>query len=332
MIADAVAVSRRSQLGRLFASRREEFIIGTVPYVILGILVALYGYLQPESLTHDQLILTMNLAMVLMFVSVGQTFVLLSGGIDLSVAGTMSVANTVAAVYISSADRTVWVTLIVIALGWVPGVANGVIIVYFNLQPFIVTLGTWFVLAGIALYILPTAGGSFVHERYAQLSGGSTFGVDHTIWLVLGVGVVGSWFLRTRLGLEIRALGADPTAARLAGVRTTLAILVTYGVSSLFATMAGLLLASQSLSGDPTIGDKYLLTCVAAAVVGGTSLFGGSATVIGTIVGALVLGYISRVTFALELAAEWSLIIAGSLLILAVAIQGLVRAFVRRQR
>lgn len=332
MSAEAATLSRRSGFLKLLAIRREELLIGAVPYVILAILVGLYGYLQPQSLTGEQLVLTMNLALVLMLVSVGQTFVLLSGGIDLSVAGVMSVANTLAAVYISSADRAVWVTFIVLALGWLPGVLNAFLIIYFDLQPFIVTLGTWFVWAGVAFYILPTAGGSFVHERYANLSGGSMLGVDNTIWFVFAVALIGSWVLRTRIGVEIRAVGADMTAARLAGVRTNLSLVVAYGLSSLFATMAGLLLASQSLSGDPTIGDKYLLSCVAAAVVGGTSLFGGSATVVGTIVGALVLGYISRVTFALELAAEWSLIFAGCLLIVAVALQGLVRSFLGRRR
>jgi len=330
--ASALALRPRRGIGKLLAGRKQEVLIGAVPYAILAALLGLYGYLQPESLTRDQLILTMNLALVLMLAGIGQTFVLLSGGIDLSVAGVMSVANTVAAVYMSTSGRTVWVTVLVLALGWVPGAINGVLIVYFNLQPFIVTLGTWFVWAGIAFYVLPTAGSSFVHERYANFAGGSMFGVDNTLWIVVGVALFGTWFLRTRIGLEIRAVGADLTSARLAGVRTNLAIIVAYSLCSLFATMAGLILASQSLSGDPSVGDKYLLSSIAAAVVGGTSLFGGSATVVGTIVGALVLGYISRVTFAFELAPEWALIFAGSLHIGAVALQGLVRAFVGRRQ
>jgi ribose transport system permease protein len=327
-----LTLERRRDIGKLLAGRKQEVIIGGVPYAILAVLVGLYGYLQPDSLARDQLVLTMNLALVLMLAGVGQTFVLLSGGIDLSVAGVMSVANVVAAVHISTSGRTVWVTVLIVALGWVPGAINGLLIVYFNLQPFIVTLGTWFVWAGIAFYVLPTAGSSFVHERYAQLAGGRMLGVDNTLWIVVGVALFGMWFLRTRIGIEIRAVGADITSARLAGVRTDLAIVVAYSLCSLFATMAGLILASQSLSGDPSVGDKYLLSSIAAAVVGGTSLFGGSATVVGTIVGALVLGYISRVTFAFELAPEWALIFAGSLLIGAVALQGLVRAFVGRRR
>lgn len=323
---------RRFGVGELVAGRKQEVLIGVVPYVILGVLLGLYGYLQPESLTQEQIVLTMNLALVLMLAGIGQTFVLLSGGIDLSVAGVISVANVIAAVHISSASRTVWVTVLVVALGWVPGAINGLLIVYFNLQPFIVTLGTWFVWAGVAFYILPTAGASFVHERYANLAAGSTLGIDNTLWLVGGIALFGMWFLRTRIGVEIRAVGADLTSARLSGIRTDLAVIVAYSLCSLFATMAGLILASQSLSGDPSVGDKYLLTSIAAAVVGGTSLFGGSATVIGTLVGALVLGYISRVTFAFELSPEWALIFSGVLLIVAVAVQGLVRAFVGRRR
>ena len=158
-----LSLRRRRGIGKLLAGRKQEVIIGGVPYAILAVLVGLYGYLQPDSLARDQLVLTMNLALVLMLAGVGQTFVLLSGGIDLSVAGVMSVANVVAAVHISTSSRTVWVTVLIVALGWVPGAINGLLIVYFNLQPFIVTLGTWFVWAGIAFYVLPTASSSFVH-------------------------------------------------------------------------------------------------------------------------------------------------------------------------
>jgi ribose transport system permease protein len=327
-----VSARRRLRLRKLAAGRKQELVIGAVPYSILAVLVGLYGYLQPESLSGEQLVLTMNLALVLMLAGVGQTFVLLSGGIDLSVAGVMSVANTIAAVYMTTSERTVWISLLIIALGWIPGAINGLLIVVFDLQPFIVTLGTWFVWAGVAFYVLPTAGDAFVHERYASLTNGSLLGIDNTLWIVLAIALLGMWFLRTRVGLEIRAVGADLGSARLAGIRTNLAIVVAYSICSLCATLGGLVLASQSLSGDPSVGDKYLLSSVAAAVIGGTSLFGGSATVVGTLVGALVLGYIGRVTFALELPSEWALIFSGLLLMLAVALHGLVRAFVGRRR
>jgi len=332
MSSQPTAVERRLRPRRISASQKQELVIGAVPYAILVVLVVWFGYLQPASLTTEQVLLSVDLALVLMLVAVGQTIVLLSGGIDLSVAGVMSVANAIAAVYISTSDRAVWISLALVAVGWVPGAINGLLIVVFRLQPFIVTLGTWFVWAGVAFYVLPTAGDTVVDPGFASLANGATLGVDNTLWFVVGIAVVGMWLLRTRIGVEIRAFGADPIAAALAGIRTNTAIVVAYSASSLFSVIAGLLLVSQNLSGDPTVGDKYLLSSIAAAVIGGTSMFGGSATVLGTIVGALVLGYVARVTFAVGLPSEWGLIFAGLLLAFAVALQGLVRAFVGRRR
>lgn len=314
-------------LGR---SRVEELLIGVVPYLILAILIAWLGLLTPASLSGEQLSLTIDQSLVLVLVAVGQTIVLLSGGIDLSVGGVISVTSAVAATHLTSEGRVIWVSLLLLALGWLPGAINGVLIVVFDLQPFIVTLGTWFICAGVAFYVLPIAGGE-IDPTMASLTNGAVLGVDNAIWIFLGVGLVGIWFLRTRIGLEIRALGADGRAARLAGIRVNRALIATYAASSMFAVAGGIVLSAQSLSGDPTIGDKFILSSVAAAVIGGTSLLGGSATVVGTMAGALVLGYVARVTFAQALPSEWGLIFTGLLLALAVAIQGIVRALVRRR-
>ena len=328
--ARAVALRPARRLVRLGISRREELLIGAVPYVILVVLVAWFGYLIPASLAGAQISLSINQSLVLMLVAVGQTFVLLSGGIDLSVGGIISVTNAVATVHMATKNDVILVSVILLALGWIPGAINGALIVYFRLQPFIVTLGTWFIWGGVAFYVLPTAGGT-INQSLGTISTGSTLGVDNTLWVFAVIAVAGMWILRTRAGIEIRALGSDSTSARLAGLRTDRALISAYALSSLFAVAAGLALSAQSLSGDPTVGDKYLLLSVAAPVIGGTSLFGGSATAIGTLVGSLVLGYVARVTFAVGLPSEWGLIFSGILLALAVALQGLVRAFFGRR-
>jgi ribose transport system permease protein len=298
---------------------------------MLAVLVFWYGSLVPESLTGTELTASLNQALVLMFAAVGQTLVLLSGGIDLSVGGMIAVSNAICAAYMSTGGRSAWIAVALILLGWIPGALNGLLIVGLDLQPFIVTLGTWFIWDGIAFYILPTAGGS-VAPGFASVTSGSTFGIDNTLIIVAALALFGMWFLRTRIGVETRAVGADPGAALLAGVRRGRAIVVVYSISSLCAVISGIMLSSQNLSGDPTVGDKYLLSTVAAAVIGGTSLFGGSATVVGTLAGALVLGYVGKVIFAVGLQSEWGLIFSGVLLAFAVAVQGLVRAVIGRNR
>src|SRR5205823_274539 len=128
--------------------------------------------------------------------------------------------------------------------------------------------------------------GGAIDAALGSISIGHTLGIANPVLILVGVAVVGVWLLRTRIGLEIRAVGADPGAARLAGIRINRALIVTYAFSSFCAVLAGIVLSAQSLSGDPTVGDKYLLLSVAAPVIGGTSLFGGVATAAGTIVGA----------------------------------------------
>jgi ribose transport system permease protein len=319
-----------ARLAQLVAKRQDDLLVGSVPYLMLVLFVAWYAVLDPASFTGAELSASLDGALVLMFAAVGQTIVLLSGGIDLSVGGVMAVSNTIGAAYMSSTSNSIWIAIALILLGWIPGAINGLLIVEFELQPFIVTLGTWFVFDGIAFYVLPTAGGA-VAPSFGNITNGSLLGIDNPIIIVVALVIAGVWFLRTRTGLEIRALGADATSAALAGVRTKRAIIVTYSISSLCAVLSGIVLSAQNLSGDPTVGDKYLLATVAAAVIGGSSLFGGAATVVGTLAGVLVLDYVSRVIFAVGLQSEWGPISNGVLLALAVAIQGIVRGRMTRK-
>lgn len=321
-------VSRSVQ--RLLESKGEDLLVDGLPYALLIGLIAWYGVLVPASFTGGQFTDALSESLVLMFAAAGQTVVLLSGGIDLSVGGVMSISNTIGAAYMGTPARALWVTIALIAFGWVPGAINGALITVFRLQPFIVTLGTWFVFDGIAFFILPTAGGSVTPGFYSVTSG-STLGINNAVLIVAALVLAGIWFLRTRIGLEIRSIGSDRRAAEISGVRTGRSALITYGVSSFCAVLAGIVLSSQNLSGDPTVGDKYLLSSIAAAVIGGTSLFGGAATVVGTLVGALVLAYLARLIFALGFQSEWGLVTSGLLLALAVAAQGLVRRVIRRK-
>jgi len=216
------------------------------------------------------------------------------------------------------------VSVALLAFGWLPGAVNGLLIVYLRLPPFIVTLATWFIWGGIAFLILPVAGGT-VDASLSWPSTGSVAGVDKSLWVLALVAIYGVWFLRTRLGLEIRAVGSDPESSYQSGLRGKRALILAYALSSWWAVLAGIMLSAQTLSGDPSVGDSYILPTVAAVVIGGTSLFGGAGTIVGTIVGALVLAYVYSVTFALELASQWGVICSGLLLIFTVSLQLLVR-------
>jgi ribose transport system permease protein len=257
--------------------------------------------------------------------------VLITGGVDFSIGGVLSVVSAYAASHMAT-DRDVVISLLVLlALSWVPGLINGALVAYAGLQPFIVTLATWFVWSGIAFYILSSAGG-LIDESLSWLSTG-TIGGDvrvSTIAAVLAL-VAGSWIMRSKIGLQMKAVGSDEVAAYESGIPTRRVKVLAYMLSSVWAVLAGIMLSAQSLAGDPTVGNSYILPMITAVVIGGASLAGGRASTTGSAVGALVLTYVTSVTFAEELPAEWSLIIVGLLLIGTVCAQTVVRVALRQE-
>ena len=304
--------------------RPDDAIVAVLPYVMLVVLIIVLAAIEPRSFTVAATNRIIDISVVLMLVAIGQTFALLSGGIDLSVGGVISLVSAIAATRMSSPTDARLVTVLLILFGWIPGLLNGLLIVRARLQPFIVTLATWFILDGVALVVLPTAGGT-VNGALAWIGAGSLLGLDSSFWIMLGAGVITAWLLRTRIGLQIRAVGSDREAAHQSGIPVGATLIVTYCLSSEFAVLAGLVLSFQQLSGDPTSGDTYILGSVAAAVIGGTSLAGGRGSAIGTIIGTLILSYLLSVVFALGFPSEWSLICEGGLLILSLALQTFVR-------
>jgi ribose transport system permease protein len=311
-----------SRLARL--GNPEEIVLGLVPYAVLIGLIAWVGFLVPASLSLSQVTVVTNQSMVLILIAVGQTVVLLGGGIDLSVGGILSLVSAIAATHMGSGAAAVTVTALLLACGWIPGAVNGALIAYAGLQPFIVTLATWFIWGGIAFYVLPSAGGS-VDPSLGAIATGNVLGLPNPIALLVAVIIAGWWLQRTKLGLEVRSVGSDADAACQSGVRVRRAVITAYAASSLCTVLAGIVLSAQSMSGDPTVGNTYILPSVAAAVIGGTALTGGQGTIAGSIVGAYVLAYVTSATYALGLPSQWALIFEGILLVLSVSLQVAVR-------
>jgi ribose transport system permease protein len=305
---------------RVLTRPSDEAVVRAIPYVLLIALVVMLGVLEPASFSVDATTRIVDISVVLILVGIGQTIVLLTGGFVLSVGGVFSLVTAFGATKMACASDAWVVAALLLAFGWLPGLLNGALIVYGRLQPFIVTLGTWFFFGGLALIVLPSAGGE-VNGSIGWIASGALLGIGNSIWItVLGGGVVW-WLLQTRVGLEVRAIGSDREAAHQSGVPVRRVTLLSYCLCSWFAVLAGVVLTSGSLSGDPTGGDTYILMSVAAAVIGGTSLFGGRGSATGTIIGALVLSYLLSVVFALDVASQWSLIASGALLIISLCLQ-----------
>lgn len=301
-----------------------------VACLMLAVIVGIYGSYQTGVFTLDELNLDTAAAMTLMLAATGQTIVLIRGGIDLSIGGMISLGTVIAATRFTDDPGTVvfW-SIAILALGLCIGMVNGLMISVLKLQPFLVTLATWSILNGAAMIILPTDGGSvpgwwlgFGYLEFLGLSG--------PVWMLLALVLFWWWFRWTRMGITIQATGSNEKSAFLSGVSITRINVITYGLSGLFAAGAALYLTTQTGSGSPTIGKDYILPSVAAAVIGGVSLFGGRGHLTGTLIGAFILTLIGNLVFVLRVSSYWQPVASGVILLLAVLASSIAEKAARR--
>jgi ribose transport system permease protein len=183
----------------------------------------------------------------------------------------------------------------------------------------------------MALLVLPTDGGTLPHGWMA-FGSASWFGLSSSVWLLVVLFAFWFWFKLTPLGLAIRATGSSERSAFLSGVSPLGINIATYGLSGIFATLAALYLTTQTGTGSPTIGKDYILPSVAAAVIGGISLFGGRGGLSGTIVGAYILTIIGNLVFVLSVSSYWQPIASGVILLVAVLASSIAEKSSRRSQ
>ena len=270
-------------------------------------------------------------AMTLLLAATGQTIVLIRGGIDLSIGGMISLGTVIAATQFGDQLET---TVAAGPSSSSPsasrvGAINGLIISVLRLQPFLVTLATWSILSGAALLILPTDGGQLPAAGWRSAAA-TWLGLSSAVWVLVVLFLFWLWFRDTRLGIAIRATGSNEKSAFLSGVSITFINVATYGLSGLFAAIAALYLTTQTGAGSPTIGKDYILPSVAAAVIGGISLFGGRGGLSGTIIGAFILTIIGNLVFVLSVSSYWQPIVSGVILLIAVLASSLAERSARR--
>jgi ribose transport system permease protein len=301
---------------------RRSWVLDRAPFLVacimLAVIIAIYGSYQSAVFSLDELNLDTAAAMTLMLAGTGQTIVLMRGGIDLSIGGMISLGTVIAATRFTDDPGTVilWCSAI-LALGLVIGALNGLLISLLKLQPFLVTLATWSILGGTAMIILPTDGGSvpswWLGFGYLEL-----LGLSGPVWMLVGLLLFWWWFRSTRVGITIQATGSNEKSAFLSGVSITRVNVLTYGLSGLLAAGAALYLTTQTGAGSPTIGKDYILPSVAAAVIGGVSLFGGRGHLAGTLIGAFILTLIGNLVFVLKVSSYWQPVASGLILLLSV--------------
>ena len=296
-------------------------------------LFAIYLFLNGGFGAIEALGIT-NAALPLALAAAGQTFVILTNGIDLSIGSIITLANVTCAV-VAADGHAALAVFAAVGVGAAAGLANGVIVSYLRIAPLIATLATGSIYFGFALIVLPNPGGSVPSWLSSWTSGSIGSLPVAAIWLALAI-VLG-WLVlrRTKFGLNLQALGGNESAAWSAGIHVNRTRIGAYVASGFCSGLAGLVLAGLTQSGDPTIGAVYLLDGVAAVVIGGTSLAGGVGTVAGSIYGAIALSLVQSVLLVSDVSTNYQYIVTGLIVIgalLAHSIHGNVGARLTQRR
>jgi ribose transport system permease protein len=249
----------------------------------------------------------------------GMTFVILTSGIDLSVGSILAVSAVLGMLVSLGAWPGLSIPAFLLA-GLALGLLNGVLVAFVGLNPFVVTLGTMTALRGAA-YLLAN-GTSVLNDTipsFEWMGNGQFLAIPWLIWLAAVVVLV-SWFIlrKTVLGLQIYAVGGNPQAARLTGIKVGLVLLFVYAMSGLCSGLGGAMSASRLYAANGNWGSGYELDAIAAVVLGGTSLMGGVGSVWGTVVGALIIGVMNNGLTILGLSSFWQYVAKGAVIVLAV--------------
>ena len=294
------------------------------PYVIVALLWFGAGMTLPGFAKFGHLRYLIELAAVIGLVGVGQTLVVIGGGIDLSVAATITVSAIVMPLVTFAPDTTgVAAILLTLVVAGAIGAINGLGIGTLGLPPLIMTLATATTLQGLLVII---AGGSAVtvsNPLLVWLGSAQIIGipVDILAWIIVAALCL-AWLHGTRAGATVFALGTNALASRLSGVAERRVTLLLYTVSGLSAGCAGLLLLAMNGQGYVGIGDPYLLSSIAAVVLGGTSILGGRGSYAGTIAGAILLVTMTALITVVNASAGWRSIILGCLILAMLPLSG----------
>ncbi|WP_454109401.1 ABC transporter permease [Leifsonia shinshuensis] len=284
--------------------------------VVIAVVVFVPAFAQPVNLLN-----VARQSSIIGVVAIGMTFVILTGGIDLSVGSTLALSGVTMAMLINSGVDPSIAILISLVIGVLAGLVNGFAVAVLKIQPFIVTLATMVSILGISLRV--TNGGPQAFDNSAAifnfLGSGDVFGLPGPFLVFLIVAVAGIVVLRYfAFGRYLYAVGGSFEAARLSGVPTRRTLIIAYAISGLAAALAGVMTASRLGVGAPTAGSLANLDAITAVVIGGTSLMGGTGGAIGTVFGALLLAVLSNLMNLMGIGPFDQQIVKGAVIILAV--------------
>ncbi len=289
------------------------------------VLLLVIGYF---SFKNDGFLTLPNLRTILIasapfaLITLGQTVVILTGGIDLSVGSVIALATMTSAKFVVTHPDQFWLAIALgIFVGLIAGIINGVVIAYLNVTPFVTTLGMLTIASGLAYAIGSGAPINGLPERWGNIANTKFLGFQSPVFVMIaGFVIIGVVMTRTSFGLRIYAVGGNRVAAEVAGVNPRRILIYVYAISGTLAGLSGVILSSRVISGPPNLGSGYELSAIAAVVIGGASLMGGRGTIWGSFLGLLLIQTLNNGLDILIIPAYWQRVISGVLIISAVTV------------
>lgn len=285
---------------------------------LVGVTVLLWVALAiatPTFFTERNIANLMRQSATIGVIAIGQTFVIISAGIDLSVGSVVALSSVTVATLMANEYSIATAVILTLLLGLLVGLINGTAVHKLGIPPFVATLAMLSIARGAALLF---AGGRTIGglpSGFRDFARGTALGIPNLVWVLLVVAVIAAVLLhRSRWGRYLYAIGSNREAARLSGVNIGLNTVLAYVFCGFCAALAGIILTSRTSVGQPTAGVMYELESIAAAVIGGASLFGAEGTILGAFIGNLLLSTIANGANLLGIDPFWQQVITGVLI------------------
>ncbi|MEZ8967586.1 ribose ABC transporter permease [Vibrio breoganii] len=323
MSSNAMSKTNTETHGKKLFSK--EWLIEQKSLIALLFLIVVVSFLNPNFFTVDNILNILRQTSVNAIIAVGMTLVILTAGIDLSVGSVLALCGAFAASLIAMEVPVFFAVPTALIAGAGLGAISGIIIAKGKVQAFIATLVTMTLLRGVTMVYTDgrpiSAGFTDTADAFAWFGTGYAMGIPVPVWIMVGVFAT-VWYLlnHTRFGRYVYALGGNESAARLSGINVDRVKIGVYAICGLLAALAGIIVTSRLSSAQPTAGMGYELDAIAAVVLGGTSLMGGKGRIMGTLIGALIIGFLNNALNLLDVSSYFQMIAKAVVILLAVMV------------
>ncbi|ENR6546610.1 ribose ABC transporter permease [Vibrio cholerae] len=303
----------------------KEWLIEQKSLIALLFLVVVVSFLNPNFFTVDNLLNILRQTSVNAIIAVGMTLVILTAGIDLSVGSVLALCGAFAATLVEMEVPVLVAVPTALLAGATLGAISGIIIAKGKVQAFIATLVTMTLLRGVTMVYTDgrpiSTGFTDTADTFVWFGTGYALGIPVPVWLMVVV-FAGAWYLlnHTRFGRYVYAVGGNESATRLSGINVDRVKIGVYAICGLLAALAGIIVTSRLSSAQPTAGMGYELDAIAAVVLGGTSLMGGKGRIMGTLIGALIIGFLNNALNLLDVSSYYQMIAKAVVILLAVLV------------